>query len=119
MKTLEDFTKKQSPKRRKSKLNEYGKEIKELYDLGYRVTQIREFLGENGIDITERAIFYFLSKKDVNNNRNKTNKIVAGGSKNETKTKETIKDFNDPIFDVMKQRMAKVKELKNQNKDKK
>ena len=119
MKTLEDFTKKQSPKRRKSKLNEYGKEIKELYDLGYRVTQIREFLGENGIDITERAIFYFLSKKDVNNNRNKT----AGGSKNETKKSKDInelqKEFDqNPMFDVFKKRIQKSKELQKEDKEK-
>ena len=116
MKTLEDFIKKKAPKRRVSKLKNFENEITELYNLGYSVTQIREFLSEFDIEISGTSIYNFFSKKDVNN-RNKTNK--AGGSKNETKTKETIKDFNDPIFDVMKQRMAKVKELKNQNKDKK
>jgi len=118
MKTLEDFTKKQPPKRRKSKLNEYGKEIKELYNMGYRVPQIREFLSINGIKISCTSIYNFLSKKNVNN-RNKT----AGGSKNETKKPKDInelrKEFEEnPVFDVFKKRIQKSKELAKEDKEK-
>jgi len=67
MKTLESFVKKIEPKRRKSKLAKFEKEIKELYNKGYRVEQIQEFLKLNGVSADRSYIFKFLKlNKNLN-----------------------------------------------------
>ena len=64
MKTLDSFMKKVEPKRRVSKLKKFENEIFELYDKGYKVSQIKDFLFENGIKIQKRRIWAFIAKRD-------------------------------------------------------
>ena len=82
MKTLDSFMKKVEPKRRVSKLKKFENEIFELYDNGYRVSQIKDFLFENGIKISKQRIWAFLAKRD---------KVVVQTTEIETDNGKTIK----------------------------
>jgi len=67
MKTLDSFTKKIKPNRRKSKLVKFEKEIHKLYQSGYRVEQIQNFLNKNGIQVSSSYIWRFLKlNKNLN-----------------------------------------------------
>lgn len=84
MKTLDDFFKKNEPKRRVSKLKKFETEILELYKKGYRVQQIQEFLLKNDVSVTIDTINKFkrnLSKK------NSSLKIPKNQNKEQNKTK--------------------------------
>ncbi len=59
MKELVDFKQQSPPKRRISRLKSFKNEILELYDEGYRVEQIQEFLAQNNIHVTPDAINKF------------------------------------------------------------
>ena len=63
MKTLEQFCKQNEPKRRMSKLDSYYDEITELYDRGYQIEQIRDFLKSQKIDISVRGIRKYLKSR--------------------------------------------------------
>lgn len=63
MKTLEQFCNQNEPKRRKSKLDAYYDEITELYDRGYQIEQIRDFLKSQKIDISVRGIRKYLKSR--------------------------------------------------------
>jgi len=96
MKTLESFTKKVKPQRRKSKLQPYEKEIRELYAEGYRVEQIQEFLETNGIKASVRGIRWFLKLNRTLNNKKFSFKNPAapkskiGNEKKENRKKDSI-----------------------------
>jgi len=67
MKKLEDFMNRHPPNRRQSQLKPYENEIFRMYDLGYQVEQIQEWLAQNNINVSVRAINKFkqnLSKKN-------------------------------------------------------
>lgn len=59
MKPLEKFKATSPPQRRVSQLKKYQTEILQLYQEGYRVEQIQEFLSAQGIKVTARAINKF------------------------------------------------------------
>ena len=82
MKTLDSFMKKVEPKRRVSKLKKFENEIFELYDNGYRVSQIKDFLFENGINIQKRRIWDFIANRD---------KVVVETTEIKTDDGKTIK----------------------------
>ena len=63
MKTLEQFCQENEPKRRMSKLVPYYDEITELYDRGYQIEQIRDFLKSQKIDISVRGIRKYLKSR--------------------------------------------------------
>lgn len=69
MKTLVGFMKKNKPEKRISKLKNFKNEIFELFNQGFRVEQIQEFLAENEINSSARNIYYFLknNSKEVKN----------------------------------------------------
>jgi hypothetical protein len=59
MKPLEKFKATSPPKRRVSRLKKYTDEILELYNNGYQVEQIQEFLRAQGIIVSVDAINKF------------------------------------------------------------
>ena len=63
MKTLEQFCKQNEPKRRTSKLDAYYDEITELYNRGYQIEQIQDFLKSQKIDISVRGIRKYLKSR--------------------------------------------------------
>ena len=64
MKTLEDFMHKHPPNRRQSKLKPFQDEILQMYEAGYKVEQIQEWLAQNKITVSVRAINKF--KQNLN-----------------------------------------------------
>jgi len=74
--------KKVEPKRRVSKLKKFENEIFELYDNGYRVSQIKDFLFVNGIKISKQRIWAFIAKR---------NEVVVKTSEKVEKDGTTIK----------------------------
>lgn len=63
METLQQWCKQNEPKRRMSKLDPYYDEITELYDRGYQIEQIRDFLKSQKIDISVRGIRKYLKSR--------------------------------------------------------
>lgn len=59
MKELVDFKQQSPPRRRTSRLKNFKNEILELYNEGYRIEQIQEFLAQNNIHVTVDAINKF------------------------------------------------------------
>ena len=64
MKTLEDFMHKHPPNRRQSKLKPHKDEILQMYESGYKVEQIQEWLSQNQVTVSVRAINKF--KQNLN-----------------------------------------------------
>jgi DNA-binding transcriptional MerR regulator len=64
MKTLESFLKNRKPDRRSSNLKEFENEINQLYETGFKIETIQEFLKANGVKkgISQRNIYKFISK---------------------------------------------------------
>ncbi len=65
MKVLDDFKKHSPPKRRVSKLKSFKQEILELYNEGYRVEQIQEYLLTHKVT-TSKAWLYKFIKQNLN-----------------------------------------------------
>ena len=61
MKTLEDFKKRTEPKRRLSKLEKFRDEIFDLYNSGYKVEQIQDYLLENNVKVSRSRLYSFIS----------------------------------------------------------
>ena len=78
MKTLEQFCKQNEPKRRMSKLDPYYDEITELYDRGYQIEQIQDFLKSQKVNVSQSNLYKFLSK---NQNKKSVKKKQSGASK--------------------------------------
>jgi len=84
MKTLDSFTRKIKPNRRKSKLVKFEKEIHELYKNGYQVEQIQEFLKKNEIQVSLSYIWRFLK---LNKNLDKKSFSLKTPTSSEVVTK--------------------------------
>lgn len=67
MKPLEKFKSREPPKRRTSRLKKYETEILQLYNEGYQVEQIQEFLSLHGIKVSVRAINKFKQNLSTKN----------------------------------------------------
>lgn len=78
MKTLEQFCKTNDPNRRKSRLDAYHDEITELYDRGYQIEQIQDFLKSQKVNVSQSNLYKFLSK---NQNKKSVKKKQSGASK--------------------------------------
>ena len=92
MKTLESFTKKNKPKRRTSKLKKFENEIHNLYQQGYKVEQIQEFLEKRGIKVKIWGIYKFLKlNKTLSTEKFSFKNPVAPKSKTDDKIKKEIK----------------------------
>ena len=87
MKTLEDFMHKYPPNRRQSKLKPFEDEILQMYESGYKVEQIQEWLFQNQVTVSVRAINKF---KQNLNSKNSSLKNPQKTKKSEVK-KEDIK----------------------------
>jgi len=89
MKSLDSFKKAVEPKRRTSKLKKFKDEIFELYESGYKIAQIQEFLAQNNCKISKSRIWDFISKKDVviKTTTVKTVEQSSGGATIKTKSK--------------------------------
>lgn len=69
MKKLETFLKVNdlsNQKRRSSKLDEFKEEINQLYEQGFKIEVIQQFLKENGAEVSQRSIYYYLKKQKAN-----------------------------------------------------
>ncbi|MDD3855997.1 hypothetical protein, partial [Sulfurimonas sp.] len=72
MKKLESFKAQSPPKRRVSRLKKFETEILQLYNEGYQVEQIQEFLAANGVKVTIDAINKFKRNLSIKNSSLKT-----------------------------------------------
>ena len=72
MKTLEDFMHKHPPNRRQSKLKPFEDEILQMYEAGYQVEQIQEWLAQNDVNVSVRAINKFKQNLNSKNSSLKT-----------------------------------------------
>ena len=93
MKDLGDFKQHSPPTRRTSRLKSFKNEILELYDEGYRVEQIQEFLAQNNIHITVDAINKFKRNLKTQNFPLKTPSSYIGAAK---KSQPEPKVANEP-----------------------
>ena len=83
MKDLDDFVKNNSPNRRKSKLEPFREAIYKLYDDGYQVEQIIDFLSKNKVQTSKQNLYKFL--KAQKNSLIKTT-IVGEADQNSNQT---------------------------------
>ncbi len=101
MKSLEDFVSKNEPQRRTSKLKELENEIVQLYQNGYRVEQILEFLKNNKIKTSKRNLYKFLQKhKNDHGVATKTTAANGGEVKKKAQKEEGI-DTDKWLEDVI------------------
>ena len=94
MKTLDSFHGQSPPKRRVSRLKKYKTEILQLYDEGYQVEQIQEFLASNGIKVSVRAINKFKQNLSKTFPHKPSSSEAAQNSKNTT-TKKTVEELKN------------------------
>lgn len=86
MKTLDQWCKQNEPKRRKSKLNAFDDEIIELYNKGYQIEQIQDFLKSQKIIVSVRGIRKYLKSR-----KNAQIKTVEGAQiTNEPTTRSSV-----------------------------
>jgi hypothetical protein len=96
MKKLESFKAQSPPKRRVSRLKKFETEILQLYNEGYQVEQIQEFLAANGVKVTIDAINKFKRNLSIKNSSLKTSSSEAAQkSKTTQKTVEELKNSPD------------------------
>lgn len=81
MKKLESFKNSSPPKRRTSKLLKFKNEIFQLYNDGYQVQQIQDFLKMNNVETSIQNLYYFL-KHQAKNFSIKTQKDVGEADQN-------------------------------------
>lgn len=94
MKPLEKF-KASPPKRRVSRLKKFETEILQLYEEGYQVEQIQEFLRQNGVKVTVDAINKFKRNLSIKNSFLKTSSSEAAQNSKIEKTVEELKNSPD------------------------
>lgn len=93
MKPLEKF-KASPPKRRVSRLKKFETEILQLYNDGYQVEQIQDFLLQNGVKVTVDAINKFKRNLSIKSNSSlKTQGGTAAPAKIDTK--KTVEDLKN------------------------
>jgi alanyl-tRNA synthetase len=91
VKTLEKFMAQSPPDRRTSKLKKYQNEILELYDRGYRVETVQEFLKAQGVNVSVRAINKFKQNLRKTASLQTTSGEAAPKKNNPQKSAEEIK----------------------------
>lgn len=91
MKKLESFKAQSPPKRRVSRLKKFETEILQLYNEGYQVEQIQEFLAANGVKVTIDAINKFKRNLSIKTPSSE----AAQKSKTTQKTVEELKNSPD------------------------
>ena len=67
MKPLDTFLNKHPPNRRQSKLQPFHNEIVFLYDNGYQIEQIQQWLLTQKVEVKKITIYKFLEKIKVKN----------------------------------------------------
>jgi oligoribonuclease NrnB/cAMP/cGMP phosphodiesterase (DHH superfamily) len=100
MKTLDKFRATSPPKRRVSRLKKFEKEILELYDEGYQVEQIQEFLSMHGIKVSVRAINKFKQNLSIKNSSLQTPSSEAAQNSKIQKTQIVKELKNDPEINM-------------------
>lgn len=88
MKKLDDFMKGNVPNRKVSKLQKFQTEVLILYEQGYRIEQILDFLKQQKIHCSKSNLYFFLSKNkkgsaanssgEVKNSKIKEEKTASG-----------------------------------------
>lgn len=92
MKKLESFKAQSPPKRRISRLKKFETEILQLYNEGYQVEQIQDFLLQNGVSVSVRAINKFKQNLSKTFPSKPLSSAAAQNSKNTT-TKKTVEEL--------------------------
>lgn len=112
MKNLDTFIKKnnlQSEKRKVSQLDRFKEEINQLYESGYKIEVIQCFLQEQGVEVSLRAIYYYLQKQNEGQkNFSLKNPSTAGGKKSNREIEQT-----DDQEINLKNLRSKLKELRS------
>lgn len=100
MKKLESFKAQSPPKRRVSRLKKFETEILQLYNDGYQVEQIQDFLSQNGVNVSVRAINKFKQNLSKIFPYIPSSSGAAQNSKNTT-TKKTVEEIkNSPDTNI-------------------
>ncbi len=122
MKVLEDFLKKVTPNKRKSKLYKFKDAILELYNKDYSIEQIQIFLKEQKIETTKQNIYYFINrikKKGVKKNFSlQTNKENDDGENKGTGDNDNTEVPNEEREEVTLTSMRRIMRERENNKEK-
>ncbi len=122
MKVLEDFLKKVTPNKRKSKLYKFKDAILELYNKDYSIEQIQIFLKEQKIETTKQNIYYFINrikKKGVKKNFSlRTNKENDDGENKGTGDNDNTEVPNEEREEVTLTSMRRIMRERENNKEK-
>lgn len=122
MKVLEDFLKKVTPNKRKSKLYKFKDAILELYDKDYSVEQIQTFLKKQKIETTKQNIYYFINrikKKGVKKNFSlQTNKENDDGENKGIGDNNNTEVPNEEREEVTLTSMRRIMRERENNKEK-
>jgi len=108
MKVLDDFKKHSPPQRRVSKLKSFKKEILELYNDGYRVEQIQEFLAQNSVNVTVDAINKFKRNLTSKNFSLQTLSSSEAAKKSLPHTKVANESTNSKAINAYMAKMQKI-----------
>jgi len=110
MKPLDSFIHKHPPNRRQSKLKPFKNEIVYLYENGYQVEQIQDFLMSQKVKITTAGIYKFLENIKVKNFSFKTPKKPKnqGETANSFRKQQEQENEGEPTQEV-----PSFQELKN------
>jgi hypothetical protein len=109
MKELESFMRKHPPNRRQSKLKPFQNEILEMYEAGYKVEQIQEWLARNQVNVSVRAINKFKKNLNKKSSSLKTPKKV--------KNKGKLKEVNHKATNAFFNNLDKYKTTKNKGEE--
>jgi hypothetical protein len=69
---INDFVKQNAPGMKKSRLAPFANEMRRLKDLGYTDLQVRDWLAENGVEVSREAVRKFLKKESSDSTNIKT-----------------------------------------------
>lgn len=111
MKELVDFKQQSPPKRRTSRLKSFKNEILELYDEGYRVEQIQEFLAQNNIHVTPDAINKFKRNLSTKNFTLKTPDRNAVTKNTQTESKVANEPNGSKAMNALLKKMQKTNNM--------
>lgn len=108
---VDEFLKATEPKAKRSVLDPFYDDIKKLRTHGRTLSQVRDFLKANNVEITVAGLSKFLDRRD----KNKTD-TVAKNIKNTTPTTAPEDDGNSEINNDTTGLSAKQKREKNADK---
>ena len=102
MKNLNDFLKNNEPERRISKIEPFRKEVFQLYEQGFKVEQIIDFLKGEKIETSKQNLYKFLKSK----NSSLKTPVVGEANRNTNKT-DDINEIDEITISDLRKRFKK------------